>query len=193
MSTDPLVSVPSSPPSSAPSRRSARAVATALLVLTGAALVLRLADAVPGWLAGLPRGVHAWETLDQAEAATGIEVGPLRRLPDWHPVAIRSTKWPDRAVAVTLRSPRVRAELVFYRSRGGRVPDRLRSPLATFHSVEVMLPRGHKATLAAELLPGGGTLQELAWSEANQQTVMRFTGRTVDLLGLAKLVVDEDP
>jgi hypothetical protein len=179
-----------------PSPRSARAIATALLVLTGAAAVLRLMDAVPGWLVGLPRGVHACASFEQAQAETGLRIAFLRSLPDWHPVTLRATTRPVPAIAATLRPVRpglgVAGELVFYRSRGGAIPDRLRTPLATFHTVEVDLPRGHKAILAAELLPGGGTLQELAWSEANQSTVMRFGGRTVDLLGLARLIVDED-
>jgi hypothetical protein len=175
-----------------PSPRSARAIATALLVLTGAAAVLRLVDAVPGWLVGLPRGVHACASFEQAQAETGLRIAFLRSLPDWHPVTLRATTRPVPAIAATLRRPGVAGELVFYRSRGDAIPDRLRTPLATFHTVEVDLPRGHKAILAAELLPGGGTLQELAWSEADQSTVMRFGGRTVDLLGLARLIVDED-
>jgi len=179
-------------PNQVPSPRSARAVATAVLVLAGAAGVLRLGDAVATWLVGLPRGVHACANLDQAQAETGVPVAVLRALPDWHPVAIRTTTRPAPAVAATFRSPRVAAELVFYRSRAGAIPDRLRTPLATFHAVEVSLSRDHKAILAAELLPGGGTLQELAWSDANQHTVMRFTGRTVDLLRLANLIIDED-
>jgi hypothetical protein len=179
--------------SSVPSRRS-RALVTTLGVLAASALGLRTLDALPGWLSGVPRGVHVCASLDEAQARTGVQLGALRSvLTGWRPVTVRVTLHPIPAVAVTLLRDHDGADLVLYRSRGGGVPTGLRPALAAFHAITVPLVQGRTAILRAEVRPTGGVLQELEWTTGGQHTVMRFAGRTVELLRLARLLADKDP
>jgi hypothetical protein len=178
--------------SSVRSRRS-RALVTTLGVLVASALGLRTLDALPGWLSGLPRGVHVCANLDEAQASTGVQLGAFRSvLTGWRPVTVRVTLHPIPAVAVTLRDHE-EADLVLYRSRGGGVPTGLRPALTAFHAITVPLVQGRTAVLRAEVRPTGGVLQELEWTTGGQHTVMRFAGRTVELLRLARLLADKDP
>jgi hypothetical protein len=179
-----------------------------VLVLASAAIGLRLADAVPGWLYGLPRGVHRCPSLTEATARTGLDLRDVKDMQatlGWRPTEIRTTVHPP-AVAVSLRrnhEPDQRrdqtgdhrggeqneTELILYRSRGQQIPDALCSPLSAFHSIAVPLARGRSATLAATAR-SGDVLHELSWSEGDERTVMRFAGRTVELLRLARVLVD---
>ena len=118
----------------------------------------------------------------------------LQSLPDWQPVRILATARPIPAIAVNLRERgKAGADLVIYRSHADSIPPVLCPPLVSFHVVTVTLAQGRTATLRAETLPSGGVLQELDWSDGNERTVMRFAGRTVQLLSLAKLLTSKTP
>jgi hypothetical protein len=180
--------------SSLASRWSPRAMVATLTVFAGAALGLRALDAIPCALSGLPRGVHACATLDEAEARTGVQLAFAKGLAGWQPSDVRATARPVPAIAVVLRaSGPSETRAVLYRSLGPPIPNRLFAPLASFHAISVSLEKGRIARLKAEVLPGGGVVQELEWSDANAHTVLRSSGRTVELLGLAKRLVEKDP
>jgi hypothetical protein len=165
-----------------------------LTVFAGAALGLRALDEIPFWLSGLPRGVYACATLVEAAARTGVKLPAADRLAGWRPTDIRATARPIPAVFATFRAADpTETKAVLCRSLGGPVPTSLCAPLASFHAMSVSLGKGRTATLKAQRLPSGGVAQELDWSDGTAHTVLRSAGRTLDLLGLAKLLVENDP
>ena len=135
-------------------RSPGRAFAVSIMVFLAAALALRGVDAIPSWFSGLPRTVRACATLEEAEELTGVELGAVwSAFRGWHPVAIRATRRPVAAIAVTLRNPvEAETELAVYRSLDDRVPESLCPPLPSFHAINVPLPKGRTATLKAEAL-----------------------------------------
>jgi len=173
----------------------ARAGLTVLAVLGGSALILRAADAIPGLLASVPRGVHICTSLAEAEARTGLGLAQLRDgLGGYLPVAggIRAVANPVPTVAVTLRrSGDGENDFTLFRSRAGAISTLVRQPLAAFHEIEVPLAQGRKASLKAASLDTGSVWQDLEWSDGAGHTALRSRGRTVELLRLAKLLGQE--
>lgn len=157
-------------------------------IVAGVALALRVLDAVPGWLLGIPRGVHVCETLAQAEARSGVDLDSVRALAGWQVVGIRATGAPQSAVAVDLRRSGG-TDFAFYRSREGALPATLCPRLRAFHSLEVTLAPGRMGLLQAELGTDGAVVQDLTFWDGGRETVLRSAGRTVELLELAKLLV----
>jgi hypothetical protein len=162
-----------------------------LVVLAGVALALRAADAIPGWLSGVPRSVHRFATLADAEARTGLRLDKLG-LTGRTARGIRATVRPVSAVAVDLRSDADQSQLTFFRGRGG-IPTTLRSPQPTFHEIAVPLKPGLSASLKAERQADGSVWQDLEWSEGAVTTALRWNGRTVELLHLARQLVEAEP
>jgi hypothetical protein len=174
-----------------PDRRSRAAAGwRTLVVLAGVALALRAADAIPGWISGIPRGVHLCATLAEAEARTGLRLGKIG-VTGRGVGRIRATASPVAAVAVVLRSDDDQSQLTFFRSRGGSIPTALRSPQSSFHEIAVPLKPGLSASLKAERQADGSVWQDLEWSESAVTTALRWNGRTVELLRLARQLVEE--
>jgi hypothetical protein len=175
----------------------ARAGCVMLAVLGGAALSLRAADAIPAWLTGVPRGVHACATLAEAEARTGLRLTALgRKLGEYRiePGGIRTARKSALAVAVAMRGcDRGATPLTFFRSSVGEIPILLREPMPSFHEVTVPLPGGRVASLRAATLADGALWQDLEWSEGEGRAALRFSGRTVDLLRLGRQLVEDAP
>ena len=165
------------------------------VVLGGTALVLRTADAIPGWLAGVPPGVRLCASLAEAEARTGLRLDP-NLFAAYEPVAdgIRVTAKPEPAAAVTMqwRQDR-RIRLTLFRARGKEIPAALRAPLPSFHEIAVPLEKGHSASLKAEALPDGSVWQDMEWASALGATALRFNGRTVELLRVARRMIEAAP
>jgi hypothetical protein len=126
---------------------------TVLAVLGGTALALRAADAIPGYLASVPRGVHVCASLAEAESRTGLHLEAVwRGLAPYRPVAgeIRTMARPAPTIAVSLRRGDTTAPiLTFFRSRSGRIPTALRPALPAFNEIEVSLAPGQVAALRA--------------------------------------------
>jgi len=165
-------------------------------VLTGVVLALRAGDAIPGWIAGVPHGVHLCASVDAAEARTGLHVGKVRQgLAGYISIAggIRTTTRPIPAVAVSMQRGDGKGQLTLFRSRGGEIPSALRKPLPLFHEISVSLRPGLSASLKAERQNDGSVWQDLEWSEGSITTALRFDGRTVELLRLARQVVEGSP
>ncbi len=177
-----------------PGRNLGRDVCTTLAVLAGAALALRALDAIPGWVSGLPRGVHLCANVAEAEARTGLDLRAIRQgLGDYALAAdgIRAAARPVPAVAVTLQSRK--GTLTFFRSRGATIPATLRPPLASFHEIAVPIEPGRMASLKAESQADGTVWQDMEWSDRTGRTALRFQGRTVELLRLARRLAEKSP
>jgi hypothetical protein len=170
-----------------------RAGWTTLAVLAGTALVLRTADMIPGWLAGVPRGVHLCASLEEAEARTGIGIRGTRKILDSNTFAIseiRTTAKPVQAVALIMRDARGTNQLTLFRSRGGGIPDTLRPPQPAFNEITVALRPGQMTALRAARKDDGSVWQDLEWSDSQGNTALRYNGRTVELLHLAKQLTE---
>jgi hypothetical protein len=164
------------------------AVWTTLVVLAGAALALRAGDAIPGWISAVPRGVHLCASLDEAEARTGLHLGKMREgLAGYALMAggIRTSARPMPSIAVASQSGDGRSQLTLFHSQGA-IPTTLRPPLPSFHEIPVPLGPGMTASLKAKNLTDGSVWQDLEWSDGSGHTALRFNGRTVDLLRLAR-------
>ncbi len=172
-----------------------RAGLAVLAVLGGTALALRAADAIPGFLLSVPRGVHVCGSLAEAESRTGLRLEALPRgLGDYQPVAgtIRTMAKPAPAVAVTLRGGTgTETELTIFRGRGREISALLRPPLSAFHEIEIPIGPGRMASLKAASTANGPVLQDLQWFDGEVTTALRFSGRTVELLRLARRIVGD--
>ena len=168
---------------------------TTLAVLAGVALALRATDAIPGWISGVPRGVHLCASVEEAEERTGLHLGAVRQLLDRFAVVadgIRTTARPVQAVAVAMQGGGGASQLTLLRSHGGAIPPALRPPLPAFHEITIPMTPGRVASLKAEREADGSVWQDLEWSDGSGNTALRFNGRTVELLRLAKQLA-EDP
>ena len=167
-----------------------------LAVLASVALALRAGDAIPGWISDLPRGVHLCASVDEAEARTGLHLGKLHQgLPGHALVAggIRATARPVPAVALAMQTDDGKSQLTLFRSRGGEIPPTLRPPRPSFHEIMIPLGPGLSASLKAERQEDGSVWQDLDWSEGAITTALRFNGRTVELLRLARQLIGDAP
>ena len=172
-----------------------RAALQIAMVVSVAGLVLRTADAVPGMLLGLPRGVIECASVEEAEARLGAKLrlpGGLAQAFLWPPRRIRYTTRPVPALAVSLE-PRVGVlRLTVFRSQGSAIPERLRPLGRAFHSLEVRV-KGRAATLTTLILTDGRVWQDLEWAEAGGRSGLRFQGPTVELMRLAEAVMEGEP
>ncbi len=169
-----------------------RAVLQISVVVGLAGVFLRAADAIPGALIDLPRGVVVCASVEEAEARLGARLGLRSRLApawDWPPRQIRFTRRPVPAVAVTLAPRGGSGGLAFFRSLGPTIPELLRPPGRAFHSLEVKLG-GNAATLTAVTLADGRVWQDLEWGAAGGRTGLRFLGPTVELMRLAEAMAE---
>jgi len=166
-----------------------------LVVLGGSALALRAADTCAGVAGDLPRGVRRCASLAEAKARTGLDLAGFGRAlagESLVPGEIRRRHPP--AVAVVVRRAEAPAALLtFYASRGGEIPPALRPPLASFHELEVPLAPGKTASLRAATTADGSFWQDLEWSSGQGRAALRGQGRTVDLLRLARRIVEGTP
>jgi len=166
---------------------------TTLAVLAGMAIVLRAGDAIPGWISGVPRGVHICASVEEAERRTGVLLGNVRKdLTDYPFIAdgIRATARPIPAVAIAMQGGE--GKLTFLRSHGGEIPVALHPPLPSFHEIAVPLGPGLSASLKAERQSDGSVWQDLEWADSTGRTALRFNGRTVELLRVARQLAEDE-
>jgi hypothetical protein len=165
-----------------------------LAALAGMALALRAGDAMSGWIAGVPRGVHVCASLQEAETRTGLQLGAVRRALGGYAVAangIRATARPIQALAISMRGGEGANQLTLFQSRGGAIPLSLRAPLPSFHEITVPIQPGRTGSLKAERQSDGSVWQDLEWSDDTGTTALRWSGRTVELLRLARRLVED--
>ena len=163
-----------------------------LAVLAGVALALRAGDAIPGWISAVPRGVHLCASASEAEAHTGLRLDKVgRTLAGYTAGEIRITARPIPAVAIAMQGSDDRSQITIFRSRGGDIPATLRPPQSSFHEIAVPLGPGLSASLKAERHADGSVWQDLDWSDGTLRTALRFNGRTVELLRLARQLAQD--
>jgi len=178
------------------SKETGRAAWTMLAVLAGTALALRAGDAISGWLSGVPRGVHLCASVAEAEVRTGLRLGQVGQgLGDYAPTegGVRATARPAPAIAIAMRDGHGTSLLTLFGSTDGAIPSTLRPPLPFFHEIAVPLGPGLSASLKAERQPDGSVWQDLEWSHGTGKIALRFNGRTVELLRLAKQLAEAAP
>ena len=167
-----------------------------LAVLAVVTLALRVGDAIPGWISSVPRGVHLCASVDEAETRTGLHASSVHAGLAGHALiagGIRTTSRPIPAVAVAMQGDDGKSQLTFFRSHGSTIPSTLRKPLPSFHEIAVPLGPGLFASLKAERQDDGSVWQDLEWSKDAITTALRFNGRTVELLRLARQLIEDAP
>jgi hypothetical protein len=165
-------------------------------VLAGVALALRAGDALPGWISSVPRGVHLCASVDEAQARTGLDLDKVRDGLGSYAFAassIRTTARPIPALAITMPGGEGKNQLTLFRSRGSAIPPTLRPPLPSFHEIVVPIKPGLSASLKAEKQHDGSVWQDLEWRDGIDTIALRFNGRTVELLRLAKQLAEAVP
>ncbi|HEY5284799.1 MAG TPA: hypothetical protein VIM14_18545 [Polyangia bacterium] len=171
-----------------------RAAWRTLAVLAGVALALRAGDAIPGWISAVPRGVHLCASVSEAEAITGLRLDKVgKSLAGYAARDIRATARPITAIAMAMQGGDDKSQLTLFRSLGGDIPTTLRPPQPSFHELTVPLGPGLSASLKAERYADGSVWQDLDWSDGTLRTGLRFNGRTVELLRLARQIAGDVP
>jgi len=158
------------------------------LTLASLALVLRGVDAVPGLVAGTPRGVSRHVTLEAAERRVGFSI----LLPSYFPEEL---VWPPEEIATAGRSVALRfrgrdAGLALVLVEGpadGGVSATLLPRGEPFHTVDFDLG-GRPARLVDLRLPPDGTWHELSFVEAGRRVVLRFRGPSELFLRMAESI-----
>ncbi len=171
-----------------------RAVLQIVGVVGLAGLALRGADALPGAVLGLPRGVILCASVEEVEARWGARLVLPAALADafvWPPREIRYALRPVPALALRLEAREGAASLTIYRSRGAAIPERLRPPGRAFHSLELRV-KGRAALLTTLTLADGRVWQDLEWTEAGGRAGLRFQGPTVELVRLAEAALEAE-
>lgn len=172
-----------------------RAGLVMLAALGATALALRTADAIPGWITSVPSGVRLCASLDEAEARTALRLAPIHDLfSEYEPLAdgIRVTSRPEPGVAVAMRWRQdSHIHLSLFLSRHGGIPTALRVPLPSFHEIAIPIEKGRSASLKAEALPDGSVWQDIEWANGSGSAALRSNGRTVELLRLARRMVED--
>jgi hypothetical protein len=134
--------------------------------------------------------------VDEAEARTGLHLGQLREGLGGYALTasgIRATARPIPAIAIAMQDGEGKNQLTLFRSRGAAIPSTLRLPLPSFHEIAVPLGPGLSASLKAERQTDGSVWQDLEWSNGAMTTALRFNGRTVEMLRLARRLAEAAP
>lgn len=164
-----------------------------VLTLCGAAVTLRMADAVPGLLLGTSRGVLSHASVEEAARRVGAPVFVPAYFPEslgWPPAGIRSSRG---AVALELRGRRDGVELLLVEGPAhAPLPDSLLARGTVFHSVRFDLG-GQPATLAQVQLSPGETWQDLSFEADGRLIVFRFRGPTEVFLKMAESLSAHHP
>jgi hypothetical protein len=63
--------------------------------------------------------------------------------------------------------------------------------LPSFHEITVPIQPGRTGSLKAERQSDGSVWQDLEWSDDTGTTALRWSGRTVELLRLARRLVED--
>ena len=174
------------------------AVLSWLLVTVGIEAALKAADRVPALLAGAPHGTRSYQTVAEAERATGARVWLPAALPasiDWPP--FRVDAWPGPPLSVALRAngrSEPREHLVIVQSIGAPAPPPalLLEPLQALLVTDVAVG-AHRAVLTRGLEPGGRLVHDLAWNAGARRLTLRYEGPVEELLQIAAAFGREHP
>jgi hypothetical protein len=184
--------LPLAPPLLAPGGRCRRllVVLPAVLLLTAAAL--RALDALPAWMAGEPRTLRRFATVDALER----HVRTRLLLPVFFP---DSLSWPAEAAWLAPGPMRPTAVVFQNRARTGPglivaqcldgdapLPERLLPPGRTIERTDTTVS-GRPAVLVRGVTSGGTGFLELSWVHDGRRVVIRlFDGDATELLRIAR-------
>jgi hypothetical protein len=161
-----------------------------LLVVVGAAVLLRLVDWLPVVLGGEPRGVRRFDSVEDVEHETGVGV----RLPAFFPDTLG---WPARRVRLAVGRPptvsvvfaargRAEAELNLCETLGGyaAIPAVLLQPGLVLETAETTVA-GRPAEIVRVSEDGGRLVHDVRWDSADRTIRLRFSGPLPQLLRMA--------
>lgn len=169
----------------------ARTVATLVLVVGTAAVLLRALDAVPRYLLGEPRGIRAYASVEEAERRVRARLYLPAYFPDtirWPPTAVRVESGPPPAVALTFVGREEGAEvlLILQRlDRAPRRPSRLLPAAATLQTATVVL-REARGEVARVATADGRVWHDITWPVGDRTMTLRFRGDLEDGLRMAR-------
>lgn len=180
------------PPLPAPGGRCRRLLVVLPAVLLLAAAALRALDALPAWIAGEPRTLRRFATVEALER----HVRTRLLLPVFFP---DSLSWPAEAAWLAPGPMRPTAVVFQNRARTGPglivaqcldgdapLPERLLPPGRTIERTDTSVS-GRPAVLARGITPGGTDFLELSWVHDGRRVVIRlFDGNAAELLRIAR-------
>jgi hypothetical protein len=146
-----------------------------------AAALLRLADHVPGWVRGEPRGIARYASLDALERQLGTRVLVPTYFPDvlaWPPARVALSAGEGQPTLVALRDRRTGTEriLIAQSIRGDYpIPSRL-LPAGTVVEAMSMDIGGHPARLERARADDGAEWTDLSFVLEGRRVVIRAIG-----------------
>jgi hypothetical protein len=167
-----------------------------LVVLLGVAAavvagLLRLADHVPPWLRGEPRGLVRYGSLEELERQLHVRLILPAFFPDildWPPASVVVAPGEGQPIAVTFNDRATgRPRLVVGQNAAGDLPlpERLLPPGAVTQEVRVMV-NDHRAVLRRVRGPDGHEWSDLSWVQDHRRFVLRIYGDDGPLLRIAR-------
>ena len=170
---------------------SARFLGVLATTLALSAVALRVADTVPAWLRGEPRGVREYGSLEALER----DLRTRLLLPAFFPDTL---EWPPERVALSAGDGRPTLVTFHDRERGSTglviaqaiagdypIPARLLPPADPLDASVVRI-HDASARLSRVRDRGGQTWTELSWVAQQRRVVMRFSGPDAQLIRLAR-------
>ncbi len=165
-----------------------------LLLAAAAAIVagfLRLADHVPPWVRGEPRGVVRYASIEALERDLHVRLFLPAFFPDildWPPSSVAVAPGEGQPVAVTFADRQSGAArlVVTQNVRGDLpIPARLLPPGVVTQEVRVMV-NNHDARLVRTRGPDGRQWSDLTWVQDGRRFVLRIYGDDGPLLRIAR-------
>jgi hypothetical protein len=157
-----------------------------LLVMAVAAAVLAALDRVPTLLAGTPRGVRAYASIEDAERAVGARIWMPGYYPDelgWPPARVDVAPGTPPAVAVRVAGRGAEGErlaIVETLSPETRPPASLLPEGERLGTNAVIV--GRHAAILARVLLGTREWHDLSWTQAGRGITLRYSGPVDRLL-----------
>jgi hypothetical protein len=163
-----------------------RLIAAWLLVMGGAVIALKALDHVPTLLAGAPRGVRMYGSIEDAERAIGARVWMPGYYPDdlgWPPARIEVSALRPTAVAVRVTGndgDRDRLAIVQTVEADAAAPSGLLPAGQPMEASPVTV--GSHAAVLSRVLVGTRELHDLSWSQGGRRITLRYAGPVDRLL-----------
>jgi hypothetical protein len=161
------------------------------LVLAGAAVILRVVDAIPPWLRAEPRGLARYPTVEALERETRTQLLLPFYFPDllaWPPQAVYRAAGDGRPTAVLFAERETgRTRLVVAQCLDGActVPDRLLSPGREIGRSTTVVG-GEPADVIRRAAQNGQSWTDISWVQHNRRVVLRMYGDDRELLRIAR-------
>jgi hypothetical protein len=159
-----------------------------LLVMAGAAVALKVLDHVPTLIAGTPRGVRVYRSIEEAERALSARIWMPGYYPDelrWPPLRIELAPTRPPAVAVRIASRDGDPDrLAVVEAMGPGAPPPVLLPAGETMETSPVVVGGGPAVLSRVLL-GTRELHDLSWSQGGRSIVLRYAGPVDRLLLIA--------